>query len=679
MACGGHQWPANASVNSRDTAGSSARWCRRRQSALCVCRAAVDRRASDRGPTNGGPHMRAVLAPMVAAGISSLLLVYGITLFTITLSRGQLFLRAVPRSIQLGDNETTALIKQCYGVYGCFAITNEWISLSRPISVLPQSPKTLNVKFCLFTPENPTECQRMYDHDIESIQSSSFMADAPVKFIVHGYLDSGEKRWIKRMVAALLDHQPMNVLVVDWVGGSGPPYTQAVANIRLVGAIVGRFIQILHKLHGTPSNQMHVIGHSLGAHLAGYVGDFLHKTSMRLGRITGLDPAEPHFENTDPVVRLNPTDADFVDVIHTDSGPLFSGGLGLHQPIGHMDFFPNGGKKQPGCGTSVLDAIKKEEGSLIYGLRRFIGCNHLRAYEFFTESINSDCPFLAIECNSYEQFAAGECGLCSPKLSNCHRLGYHADANLTSVDRARMRLLNRERVDLLGRPLGARTFYLLTGNDVPFCRRHYRVTVFLSDVAAAVRHGGDMGAFKLRFHSASNVTDWHRLGDSDQYFEPGQKYVHVSAVSLTGPPLAIDLEWSHSSFLLNPLTWRLLSRPMIHVNRVVAVHMETRERFVFCGEDLPLTSGRSARLRFNPRCRPQRPAGIGSLYATLANIDIVGGVGSSVMGLVDSDSNVIPTRRRRRRRRRRRGRHRNRDGKLRNKSRPRNRRVWNGL
>ena len=48
------------------------------------------------------------------------------------------------------------------------------------------------------------------------------------------------------MVAALMQHGPMNVFVVDWVGGSGPPYTQAVANIRLVGAIVGRFIQILN-------------------------------------------------------------------------------------------------------------------------------------------------------------------------------------------------------------------------------------------------------------------------------------------------------------------------------------------------------------------------------------------------------------------------------------------------
>ena len=37
----------------------------------------------------------------------------------------------------------------------------------------------------------------MYDHDVTSIRASSFVEDKPVKFIVHGYLDSGEKRWIK--------------------------------------------------------------------------------------------------------------------------------------------------------------------------------------------------------------------------------------------------------------------------------------------------------------------------------------------------------------------------------------------------------------------------------------------------------------------------------------------------
>jgi len=42
-----------------------------------------------------------------------------------------------------------------------------------------------------------------------------------------------------------------------------------------------------------------------------------------LGRITGLDPAEPYFQGTPPIVRLDPTDAKFVDVIHTDGASIF--------------------------------------------------------------------------------------------------------------------------------------------------------------------------------------------------------------------------------------------------------------------------------------------------------------------------------------------------------------------
>jgi hypothetical protein len=73
----------------------------------------------------------------------------------------------------------------------------------------------------------------------------------------------------------------------------------------------------------------------------------------------GLDPAEPHFSKTDPIVRLDPTDADFVDVIHTDAGPFLSGGLGILQPVGHVDFYPNGGIEQPGCHEGVISQIRK--------------------------------------------------------------------------------------------------------------------------------------------------------------------------------------------------------------------------------------------------------------------------------------------------------------------------------
>ena len=35
-----------------------------------------------------------------------------------------------------------------------------------------------------------------------------------------------------------------------------------------------------------------------------------------------MDPAGPYFENVDPMVRLDPTDAVFVDAIHSDSDPI---------------------------------------------------------------------------------------------------------------------------------------------------------------------------------------------------------------------------------------------------------------------------------------------------------------------------------------------------------------------
>jgi hypothetical protein len=41
---------------------------------------------------------------------------------------------------------------------------------------------------------------------------------------------------------------------------------------------------------------------------------------------------------------LDPTDAIFVENIHTDGTANLQLGLGLFQPIGHVDFYPNGGK-----------------------------------------------------------------------------------------------------------------------------------------------------------------------------------------------------------------------------------------------------------------------------------------------------------------------------------------------
>ena len=67
-----------------------------------------------------------------------------------------------------------------------------------------------------------------------------------------------------------------------------------------------------------------------------------------LNRITGLDPAGPAFELARKEVRIYKSDANFVDIIHTNGGNENDGFLGMNNAVGHADFFPNGGHTQVG-------------------------------------------------------------------------------------------------------------------------------------------------------------------------------------------------------------------------------------------------------------------------------------------------------------------------------------------
>ena len=68
-------------------------------------------------------------------------------------------------------------------------------------------------------------------------------------------------------------------------------------------------------------------------------------------------------------MRLDKSDADYVDVIHSNGDSLIIGGLGAWEPIGHVDFYPNGGRAQRGC-----------QNLLIGGLYDFIYCKNFRVY-----------------------------------------------------------------------------------------------------------------------------------------------------------------------------------------------------------------------------------------------------------------------------------------------------------
>ena len=75
-------------------------------------------------------------------------------------------------------------------------------------------------------------------------------------------------------------------------------------------------------------DNIHLVGHSLGAHVAG----FMAKKVARLGlgkvpRLTGLDPAYPCYELLGPEGRVDKTDAELVQIVHTNSGWLWEGCL----------------------------------------------------------------------------------------------------------------------------------------------------------------------------------------------------------------------------------------------------------------------------------------------------------------------------------------------------------------
>ncbi|XP_075390086.1 pancreatic triacylglycerol lipase isoform X2 [Tenrec ecaudatus] len=345
----------------------------------------------------------------------------------------------------------------CFPRLGCFSDDAPWAGIvERPLKILPWTPKDVNTRFLMYTNENPNNFQEIVA-DPEIIGGSNFRADRKTRFIIHGFVDKGEENWLSNMCRNLFQVESVNCICIDWKSGSRTGYTQASQNIRVVGAEIAYFLEVLQASFGYSPSEVHIIGHSLGAHAAAEAGRRFNGT---IARITGLDPAEPCFEGTPELVRLDPSDAMFVDVIHTDAAPVIPNmGFGMTQTVGHLDFFPNGGKQMPGCQKNILSQIVDIEG-IWEGTRDFVACNHLRSYKYYSDSIVTPNGFAGFSCDSYSLFTANKCFPCPEE--GCPQMGHYADRFPGKTDG----------VD--------RKFYLNTGDASNFARWRYKVSVTLS-------------------------------------------------------------------------------------------------------------------------------------------------------------------------------------------------------
>ncbi|XP_043249411.1 pancreatic triacylglycerol lipase-like isoform X2 [Colletes gigas] len=365
------------------------------------------------------------------------------------------FLFTVSNSSSFIDTRSESKSDQvdCFGLGKTLATTLEWFFMSKP-----NGTNALDVHFFLSSRKQPQRVQVMVGKQF-GLEWADFAIERGTIMIVHGFLSHGQESWISNLEQSFLRWNDVNIIVVDWgTGGNTWNYYKAAVNTRVVGYQIARFLEHIENVTIAQSNSnannwgpLHLVGHSLGAHICGFAAKELKKrqSKWKVERITGLDPAQPCFKNADSTVKLHKSDASFVDIIHTNGKLLSEIGLGLPEPTGHVDFYPNGGKSQPGC-------IKTDSSYFEYlpiplrVINKSI-CSHGRSYVYLTESLISDikhnCTFWAHHWDlSYRNLIGIGKEACNKSV--CTEMGINA----------------------INHPQRG-TFFVATSNTVPFCSK----------------------------------------------------------------------------------------------------------------------------------------------------------------------------------------------------------------
>lgn len=77
------------------------------------------------------------------------------------------------------------------------------------------------------------------------------------------------------------------MILVDWEkGAAGPSYALAATNTQIIGRQLALLILDMVS-YGANPDRMHIVGFSLGAHVAGYAGRGVQNKGVKIGRITG--------------------------------------------------------------------------------------------------------------------------------------------------------------------------------------------------------------------------------------------------------------------------------------------------------------------------------------------------------------------------------------------------------
>lgn len=230
---------------------------------------------------------------------------------------------------------------------------------------------------------------------IDMLESGFSSLKRRTVIIIPGYMTLDYVDWMHELNKTWLEVADINLIMVTWKSANQGSYESATSNTPFIARQIIILLHYLRQLEGGGLQLMddrflddlHLIGHSCGAHIAGFVGKDL---AGRLGRISGLDPAGPRFDAFEMGYQLHMKDAKLVDIYHSNMGILdklsaacsicldkwmdrvsswsmdwvcsFASNVaveadptkpgswfGINFTLGHIDYIMNNGHKQPLC------------------------------------------------------------------------------------------------------------------------------------------------------------------------------------------------------------------------------------------------------------------------------------------------------------------------------------------
>lgn len=102
------------------------------------------------------------------------------------------------------------------------------------------------------------------------VEEANLDASKPLKILCHGFLDGITSAWYASAISEYFESQDVNIIAIDWPATN--LYSNTVATAKIVAEVNAELlVELVNKLNVDLSN-VHLIGHSLGAHISGLTG-----------------------------------------------------------------------------------------------------------------------------------------------------------------------------------------------------------------------------------------------------------------------------------------------------------------------------------------------------------------------------------------------------------------------